>query len=546
MRCALSVTSRVLPLLALAAGCGVLRPTDFQPVCPDYDKQVQPVLDAQCSGCHPAGAAYSTTSYTSVLKPSADDLQRFIPGDASSPFMQAVRGELLEHSALSSDDQALLTTWVVTCRGGHRQTLYHPAGWANPLNGSEFHGAVARDGGYTFSECISCHGADLRGGKAGVDCNSCHTQDKGPLACNTCHGDELSPAPPKALNGSYARATLGVGAHQKHVNDGPLHKAFACESCHPHVENAQDDGHFRFNGVFLAQGPVVTLPASDAGVPPQWNVSDATCSQSACHAPNANDTAATGIKPVWTRIDGTDGKCGTCHGRPPSSHKFDNCVGCHGPGYADGGVDLALHVNGKVDLVAGTDCGVCHGAPNSGADWFDTHGSRDAGAPGVGAHAAHLTTDLRGPIACNECHIVPKTVFDPGHIDTPPAKVFPAGWDGGAAALDGVVPSFDSTALTCNVYCHGTGELLTSRDHANVIRAPVWNLGESQEQCGGACHGAPPQDGNVGHQVVATSIQACVMCHALTVNPDGTIRTFTQSDGGIGSFHMNGEINGNL
>jgi predicted CxxxxCH...CXXCH cytochrome family protein len=523
----------------------VLRPSDFAPVCPDYETAVQPVITTDCGGCHnpanPDAGVYLVTDYRSVLRPSDQDVRRVNPGDASSPFLQAARGELSGHTAVSSGDQTLLTTWVVSCRGGHGVTQFHPAGWADPLNGADFHGAVVRDGGYDFHDCKVCHGSDLRGGTSSVDCNSCHAQADGPLACNTCHGDTASPAPPKALNGSYSRATLGVGAHRKHVTDGPLHKAFSCETCHPHVARAEDDGHYRFNGVFLARGPVVNVPPNDAGTP-AFNSSDATCSQSACHAPNVNDTKATNMTPVWTRTTGEDAKCGSCHGLGPEGHPAtDRCDGCHGPGYADGGVDLALHLNGRVD-VSVTSCDSCHAGPTKGATFYDTHGSTDATSPSVGAHAAHFETELRGPLACDDCHIVPKTAVDPGHLGPGPAPVTFSAF----AAQDGVMPSFDSTALTCNVYCHGGGLTLTSKDTTpNLTRNPVWNKGDTQDQCGGACHGAPPQDGQLGH-TIATSIGDCAQCHALTVNPDGGIRTFVQSDGGIGSFHINGQINGNL
>ena len=81
---------------------------------------------------------------------------------------------------------------------------------------------------YNFGECKNCHGDDLRGGGAKVDCNSCHL--KGPLECNTCHGDATSSAPPRDLKGVRLTTSLGVGAHRSHVQDGPAHKAFGCES----------------------------------------------------------------------------------------------------------------------------------------------------------------------------------------------------------------------------------------------------------------------------------------------------------------------------
>jgi len=177
----------------------------------------------------------------------------------------------------------------------------------------------------------------------------------------------------------------------------------------------------------------------------------------------------------------------------------------------------------------------------------DTHGDRDAGSPTVGAHSAHLKAGtLRGPLGCEECHLVPKQVLDVGHVDSPPpAEVFDSNWLGGLARADGAQPTFDPVAATCgSVYCHGGGNSLVASDMTpSLIRTPKWNGGSSQAKCG-TCHGTPPQDGKLEHSNV-TSVQACVQCHALSVNADGTIRFFSLGDGGTFSYHLNGDVNGN-
>ncbi len=536
----------LLAAVAVAAGCGTQRPSDFAPVCPKFDAEIAPVLANNCANCHTSSSdgGWVIGSYPSVMRSSDEDVARVVPGDNESLVLKAARGELAGHQAVKADDQALLEKWVVQCEAEPDPTQYHPTGWGSPAS-QAFHGSYLRDGGYITVSCRECHGEDLRGGKSNVDCNSCHKD--GPFSCSTCHGDETSNAPPKALNGSRKTSTLGVGAHRTHVLDSELHLAYGCEKCHPNVTDAEQEGHYRFGNKFVADQPVMVLAAfPDAGVTASWDPASATCTNVACHNPNPQDTKATHNAPKWTNLDGSEDKCGTCHGLGPEGHHSDRCEACHDTAYADGGVNLQLHANGKIDLNDGTVCNVCHAPPGT-TDFFDTHGDHDAGSPSVGAHTAHLVGGrLRGPLGCPDCHIQPKTAFDPGHVDTDlPAEVFPAGWDGGLAQFDGTTPTFDYQNLTCgSVYCHGAGNSLVSQDQtAGLIRNPVWN-GTDQAKCG-ACHGLPPQDGRFAHTMVANGLDTCVQCHALSVLGDGGIKIDALPDGGMTSHHMDGVVNGN-
>jgi predicted CxxxxCH...CXXCH cytochrome family protein len=541
MRCArFAITERFwLVSMLLACACGVVRPTDFAPQCPSYENVVSPVLQTRCARCHSAevDAGYQVTSYRLALQRSDEDVQRVVAGDAQSPFLQAVRGELTGHAALSDEEQTLFTRWVVGCRASPDPTQFHPPGWANPNDTDRFHGTELRDAGYITFTCQECHGTDLRGGTSKVDCQSCHTQ--GVFACNTCHGDETSAAPPKALNGSRSRTTLGVGAHRQHVTDGPLHHAIACEACHPSIKNAEDEGHYRFAGAFIADRPVVIL-SSSPGQSARWSREAATCTNASCHAPNPADLQA--LTPVanWVSVTKENGTCGSCHGLGPTGHVSTRCSACHTPGYADGGVDLAVHVNGRIDFGAADDCGVCHSPP--GSRTFTTI----SGRPDLGAHQAHLGAGtLRGPLDCGDCHLVPKRAYDPGHADSPlPAEVFPPGWVGGLARADSAPVGYNATAQTCTNYCHGSGAALVKADQTvGLKRSPNWFSGPAQAACG-SCHGTPPEDGTLGHSI-ATSLSTCSSCHGLSVNSDGTIRFFSTADGGSTSFHINGVVNAN-
>ena len=51
----------------------------------------------------------------------------------------------------------------------------HPAAWSlfnNPRNHEQF----IKDSFWDFSKCKTCHGEDLKGGRSGVSCYSCHPE----------------------------------------------------------------------------------------------------------------------------------------------------------------------------------------------------------------------------------------------------------------------------------------------------------------------------------------------------------------------------------
>ncbi|MBS1150464.1 MAG: cytochrome family protein [Myxococcaceae bacterium] len=546
-----SSTDRLLlwPMLAAfaAAGCGVVRPTDHEKVCPSYEAVIRPVLQTNCANCHSganAGGGYVIGEHASTVSRSDDGTPRVAPGVVSSPFLEAARGKLPGHPAISADDLALLDNWVVACRAAPRPHDYHPIGWATSTDPLQFHGGAVRDAGYDFAECKSCHGEDLRGGKSGFDCNSCHQGENGPLACDTCHGDKTSPAPPKNLSGVRLTTALGVGAHRSHVEDGKLHRAFGCGTCHNDIKKVDDEGHYRRAGKFFPGPATVRLPSTDGGTA-RWDRTTATCTNVACHAPNKSDTAPTKFDPVWTSVGKDELKCGGCHGFPPSTHADNRCEVCHAPGYAGGGVDLALHLNGKVDLRGGGEqCDACHSGPGT-TPFVDLKGrTADAGVQSVGAHDAHLRANkLRGPLACDACHLVPLKVDSPGHIDdaAPPATVFPPGL-GGLASAQGATPVYNAANATCgSVYCHGGGVFPFVDTAPGLLRTPKWTGGPEQAACG-TCHGLPPIDGSLGHTAAQT--QPCTQCHGGTVSADGGIVFTSTADGGRTTKHMDGKVTG--
>jgi len=171
--------------------------------------------------------------------------------------------------------------------------------------------------------------------------------------CTSCHGDatrSTNPAaPPKGTKGEIATTTRAVGAHQTHLNTGAMRGAIACTECHVVPTSTSHS-----NGTVT-----VTFGAlANTGTASSW--SGATCA-TYCHG--ATLTGGGTLKtPAWTKVDGTQAACGTCHGISPqtgqhqrSQHVGRACGVCH-PGYASTAsnnsvtVNPAVHVNGTKDV----------------------------------------------------------------------------------------------------------------------------------------------------------------------------------------------------
>ncbi len=578
-----SLAAALLVAFALAA-CGNPRANRLgEAECPVYEPDIADLMKA-CTSCHagPTPAAdYRLDAYFGIVARGPDGSARLVPGDADSPFLAAARGELApqeQHKALSPEAVATLTDWAVRCRGASEKHAVHPPGWMTVTDLEQFHGKVLRATGYQVEPCKKCHGDDFKGGAAKVDCTQCHK--RGPFECNVCHGDSTADpkdlrnvAPPKDLTGATITTSVGVGAHQKHVNDGPMHKAFTCDACHVVPQTPEQPGHYRLLAEDGAVIPKVTRDeVFDAGAGnvrgspgqlPEWNLETAQCTNAYCHNPtSAVDTKALNVTPTWTKVDKGEAACGTCHGLPPSSHADNRCQLCHHETLlADGGVTPEKHANGTVDLGDGVtfvecaaqpapavcQCNRCHGDATSAAPPRDTLGRADAGLLTVGAHRAHVEGPhkLRGPIDCAECHRPIPTVTTPGHLDhLPPAETFPAVTGAGTVArADGALPAYDYTAGTCSkVYCHGNGAKLLTDATPGLNHTPNWLGDETTVRCGG-CHGIPPLD--AAHPV-GTSLVACTKCHAATIGPTGNFKFTTDPvTGALVTTHIDGHVDVN-
>lgn len=190
-----------------------------------------------------------------------------------------------------------------------------------------------------LSLAAGCSRAALRDGlPANVDCTGCHGQD----------GD---PTPPVAVDGTSGTENIGVGAHQAHMRGSWLAGPVSCTECHVMPAEANGTDHPDPSGRPAAV--VFGGLASEASARPVWDRDNRTCAGTYCHGATLRGGDVR-PPPVWTRVDGSQLKCDSCHGNPPGeTHpQMNECEICHGDVVSPGGVikNPALHINGTVEV----------------------------------------------------------------------------------------------------------------------------------------------------------------------------------------------------
>ncbi len=254
----------------------------------------------------------------------------------------------------------------------------HKPGILDP-NSPDYHVKLVREKGWNMTLCRQCHGGDFKGGTVGHGCLGCHTEEGGPLACNTCHGDP-SPGghifPPYDLEGDTTTTSPGVGAHGPHLLTNHLTSRIKCSNCHIFPSSFDAPTHIS------PSGPPAQITFGDrailgAGVNSTFDYSNYTCANTYCHGNfvafkdtsqydfEYNDSVqvdgksamiGNNVTVTWNRVDGTQAKCGTCHGLPPLGHRYQtwpsSCTICHrGVIDAQGNIiDSTKHINGVVDV----------------------------------------------------------------------------------------------------------------------------------------------------------------------------------------------------
>jgi predicted CxxxxCH...CXXCH cytochrome family protein len=251
---------------------------------------------------------------------------------------------------------------VVEAAGGHE------AAWMDQASAG-FHAPAANAG---LAGCAVCHGDNLEGGGARA-CASCHDGAQARLwGCTTCHGgtQNATGAPPIATWGNNTPSgttNVRIGAHTRHIAGNTMSTAFACNVCHvtPVPANLTVAGHADGGTAEVTFAGV----ARSGGASPVWtriSATSGTCASTYCHG--ATIPGGTAKTPNWTKVDGTQVGCGSCHGSPPdngppiagaSAHRRHNivkliaCWKCHA-GYdpipAVKLVDKEHHVDGTRDV----------------------------------------------------------------------------------------------------------------------------------------------------------------------------------------------------
>lgn len=235
----------------------------------------------------------------------------------------------------------------------------------------DFHGNLLKGNFWKMAECKSCHGPKFSGLTA-PSCLTCHTNLGGPEACNTCHGSFTNPlriAPPRSINNSSNTSDKGVGAHSKHLYDNTFGNQTSCFTCHNVPQSIYAGGHF--DTQLPAEVILRELALANIANNAAYDPSSATCSNIYCHgnfvfykadAPAEDQFAFSADSMVglnktvdWTKVDGSQVVCGSCHGLSPAGHiqvPLSACVSCHETVIDVNGniIDKTRHINGIINV----------------------------------------------------------------------------------------------------------------------------------------------------------------------------------------------------
>lgn len=361
------------------------------------------------------------------------------------------------------------------------------------------------------SDCATCHGqvVDEEGVFIAPELHiNRQVELDADTPCDACHGSNGESAPPVDLLGNESTTARGVGAHRSHLGESAWHAEFECDDCHDVPENIFASGHIDDAPAELVFSDMAT---NDGETEPLFVEDDLTCAGVYCHGATLTLPGASSTTPDWVSVDLGEADCGTCHGNPPEGihPPRTDCQSCHSQ-VMSGPAEFAfpaLHVDGELQLDTMT-CTSCHGSGSNPAPPVDLFGNSATSEMGVGAHRSHLgSSDWHVEVECDDCHWVPETIDDYGHIDGHHQAELD--WSSRATESGETTPSFDRATGRCSdIYCHGA----TLTGAYGPSTSPRWNaFGSTSVPCD-TCH-------------VYTDEINCSQCHYDVVNDSGEIIT---------------------
>ncbi|MBK5275271.1 MAG: CxxxxCH/CxxCH domain-containing protein [Desulfuromonadales bacterium] len=420
----------------------------------------------------PAGA-YAPTGSTGTIAPSAaygqctniychSNVQGIFGSGAPTVYSQPVWGGSTLGCAGCHADMATDATGTgshrvhtistganfdcAVCHAGYTKTSTAPATHANRLielgaTGVTYSQGTAHAPGSGYGTCSAstCHGSATVpwGGtlwSATDQCGKCHASNAAGAitVASPFHGTSF---PTRVSAATDAK----VGAHTAHVASiDSISAAIDCAGCHGSV-TLKGATHMNGTTNFVWNA----LATKNGALTPTYTAATGTCANVYCHgaAMPGGDTSGTNRVPVWnsnTYLPSTlsAAACGTCHGFPPStasghpsiiipagfpaSASISTTCSCHsninpaGNSYANIFVNIALHINGTLDVSAGGACDSCHGYPPAGAGFVGTHGNWSSakvenylgggGAHTILNHISKLAKPSEGFANCSNCH----------------------------------------------------------------------------------------------------------------------------------------------
>lgn len=257
------------------------------------------------------------------------------------------------------------------------------------------------------------------------------------------------------------------------------------------------------------------------------------------------------------------------------NYPLQQCQTCHGQNYTGGAIltvgceSSSCHADANGNLKSPESCNTCHGDFRAAANLQGIAYLLSAAPPksvfrdtaatvlGVGAHQIHLRADSLGSakgVKCQECHDVPSSIYEPGHLLT-----FQRKYAGGLAAVifkdtlarlvtgnGSNIPLPLYSSPTCaGTYCHGNWVLRKATASAfaqqyvytdtvmtGAHASPSWVAGSAEGQCS-SCHGGSPGV-YVPKGHILSELANCVDCHGDVTDASGNILNKAK--------HINGQI----